>query len=59
MQGNRENKEVTKKRNALLWMEALERLMRRCAKRDPLQCSFYRRMYWGANHVANPMGFLR
>jgi len=47
------------KKNALLWMEALERLMRRCAKRDPLQCSFYRRMYWGANHVANPMGFLR
>jgi len=47
------------KTDAELWMEAMVRLMRRTVKRWPESCRFYRCLYWGANHVANPMGFLR
>ena len=42
-----------------LWMDALIPLMRRTIKKDPDQCKLYRSMYWGANHIVNPMGFLR
>ena len=45
--------------DAELWMEALVPLMRYYIKRDPPQYKLYFRMYWGAHHVANPMGFLR
>ena len=45
--------------DAELWMDALVPLLRRAVKKDPEACKLYRAMYWGANHIVNPMGFLR
>lgn len=45
--------------DAELWMDALVPLLRRAMKKDPDACKLYRAMYWGANHIVNPMGFLR
>ena len=48
------------KQDAEFWMEALVPLIRRAVKAlDQERARFYRSMYWGANHVAHPMGFLR
>jgi len=47
------------KSDLLLWQQALTMLMRRTRRRDPAQWKLYFSMYWGAEHLIHPRGFLR